>query len=138
MRAGQRKPVHVLVDLADIHLPAADGVAVLTNRRHLAPVDVGMAVSALVADIRENHLHVAGRAGHAFVHATQREAGGVVIELGNGPDRFPAVNGVTVLAGQVERTVGTMAVGVGLLRLLISARCGKNQQQRCYHPKLKS
>ena len=93
MRAGQREPVQVLVDLADIHLPAADGVAVLTNRPHLASVNVGMAVGAFRTHIREDELGMACCTRHAFMHASQRELGRIVIEFRRSTDRLPALGG---------------------------------------------
>jgi type IV pilus biogenesis protein CpaD/CtpE len=67
MRAGQRKTVHVLIDLLHRNFPSPDGMAGLAIRAHLALVNVSVAVGALVADVAEDHLGVARRAGHTFV-----------------------------------------------------------------------
>jgi hypothetical protein len=110
MRSGQWETVIVLADLVNVDFPPADGMTVLANRAHLAAVNVGMAVGALVSHIGKDHLDVAGRAGHALVHAAQRKLGGVVIEFGNGPDGPPSINGVAVLTGDIQRAVRTSAV----------------------------
>jgi hypothetical protein len=67
--AGERKAVHVLIDLLHRNFPTADCVAGLASRAHLTPVDVGVAVGAFGTDIAENHLGVTGRASYPFVHA---------------------------------------------------------------------
>lgn len=112
--AGQREAVHVLIDLGCVDLPAADGVAGFAGRAHLAPMNVSVAVGALVAHIREHHLDVATGAGYALVHPTQCELRLVVVELGDGADRLPAVYGMAILAREVESAVGTMGVRGGL------------------------
>lgn len=68
MRAGQREPVHVLANLLNGNFPAADGMTRLAGCAHLRPMNVGMAVRALVADIAEDHLGVAGAARYSFMH----------------------------------------------------------------------
>ena len=131
VRAGQREAVHVLIDLLDRNLPAADGVAGLASRAHLALVNVGVAVSAFVADVAEDHLGVAGSAGDAFVHAAQRIASLLVIELGHGTDRLPAIDSVAVLARHIEVAVRAPRVLCCLGR---RAENGRRQQQPPDHP----
>lgn len=99
MRAREREPVRVLIDLGDRDLPPVDGMAVLAGGAHAAPVDVGMAVGAPVANIGEHHFGMATGAGNAFMHAAQRKARLAVIKLRYGTDRLPAIDGVAVLAG---------------------------------------
>jgi hypothetical protein len=131
VRAGQREAVHVLIDLLHRNFPAADGVAGLASRSHLAPVNVGVAVSAFVADVGEDHLGVAGSAGDACVHAAQRIASLLVIELGHGTDRLPAIDSVAVLARHIEVAVRAPRV----LRCLGQrAENGRRQQQPPDHP----
>jgi len=131
VRAGQREAVHVLIDLLHRNLPAADRVAGLASRPHLALVNVGVAVSAFVADVGKDHLGVAGSAGDAFVQAAQRIAGLIVIELGHGTDRLPAIDSVAVLAGQIQVAMRAPRV----LRCL-GRRAGnrRRQQQPPNHP----
>jgi hypothetical protein len=69
VRAGERKAVHVLIDLLNRNFPTADRVAGLASRAHLTLVDVGVAVGAFGTDIAENHLGVTGGASYPFVHA---------------------------------------------------------------------
>ena len=124
--AGEREPVHVLVDLGDRDLPAPDGVAGFALGAHPGLVNVGVAVGALVADVGENHFGVASGAGDTFVQAAQREFRKVVVEFGDGADRLPAINGVAVLAGQIQIAVGAMRV----LRLRLGGRSQRRQEQQ--------
>ena len=69
VRADQREPIQVLVDLLHGNIPAPDRVALLAIGAHLALVDVGVAVGALRTHIRKNGLDVALRTRHTLVHA---------------------------------------------------------------------
>jgi len=126
MGTGQREAIHVLIDLLYRHLPAANRVAGLAIRPHLALVDIRVAVGALVADIAEHHLGMAGRARHSFMQAAQRVTGLIVIEFRNRPDRFPAINRVAVLAGQVQIAMRAPRA----LRSLRRARSRRRHQQK--------
>lgn len=99
MRARERKPVHVLINLGNGDLPPADAMAVLAGGAHAALVDVGVATGALIANIGEHHFGMTTGAGDAFVHAAQRKARLAVIKLRYRTDRLPAIDGVAVLAG---------------------------------------
>ena len=68
VRARQREPVHVLVDLLNRNVPASHRMALFAVRAHLGFVNVRMALAALRSDIREDRLGVALRARNAFVH----------------------------------------------------------------------
>lgn len=109
MGAGQGEAVHMHLDLRDRHFPAADGMAVLAGSSHLAAVDVGMAVGAFVADVAEHHLRMTVHAVDALVHAAQGEFGLVVIEFGYRPNRPPAIDGVAILASNIQIAVRTAA-----------------------------
>jgi len=126
VRAGQREPVHVLVDLLHRNLPAADGVTGLAVGTHLALVNVGVAVGALVADIGENHFGVASGASYALMHAAQGEFRQIVVELRHGADRLPSVNGVAVLAGEIQIAMRAMAV----LSRRLGGRSRRRQEQQ--------
>ena len=89
VRADQREPVEVLIDLLNRNMPAPDRMALLAVCAHLPLVDIGVAVGALRADIGKDHLGVALRAGHTFMQTAQRVFGGVVIEFRNCSDRLP-------------------------------------------------
>ena len=105
VRTNQREAVQVLIDLLHRNIPSSDVVALLAIGTHLALVNVGVAVGALLADVGENRLGVTLNATHTFVHAAQRIFGGVVIEFRNCADRFPSAERVTVLARNVETSV---------------------------------
>jgi len=77
----QRKPVLMCAEGLKALLPSPDGVATLAIRSELAPMNVGMAVRALGADVRKHQLHVAFGAGDALVQAAQRIASLVVVKL---------------------------------------------------------
>ncbi len=114
------------VDLRDIHSPAADGMTVLARPAHLAAVDVGVAVGALVADIGEYHLGVAVRTGDALVQPAQGKFGLIVVELGHRADRLPSVDRMAILTRDVQITVRASRVIRRLRRS--SARNGCRQQ----------
>lgn len=109
VRAEQRKPVEVLLNRLNRHLPTENGVALGAICAELRAVNVGVAIGAVLSNIGENQLGVASGAGHFFVHAAQRVARGVVAEFGNGANRSPACVRVAVFAGNVEGTVRTSA-----------------------------
>ncbi len=132
MRSSQGEAVVVHVDLGNGNIPSPDRMTVFAGAGHLAAMDVGVAVGALVADVREHHLGVAGHAIDAFVHATERKLGLVVVEFGNRTDRLPPVNGVAVLAGNIEVTVRTVAITTRLWGS--RGRKGCRKQQAPHHP----
>jgi|SRR5450432_2661092 len=92
-------------------------------------MDVRMAILALVADIVEHHLDVAGCAGYADVHAAQGIRRLIVIEFWNGPDGLPTLSGVAVRAREVEAAVWTLGRG-NALRLPNRMRRGEQNQDR--------
>ena len=126
MRAEQRKPVLMILDLLHRDLPSPDRVALFTAGAELALVNVGVTISAFHAHVTEYRLGVTRRASHLFMQAAQRETSLVVVKLWNTADRFPAAEGVAILARNVERSVWAARVGIGL-RLV--ADC-KDRQQR--------
>ena len=108
MSAGQREAVVMILDLLDGDTPSAHRVALRAIRAQLAFMDIRVAVLALAAHIVENHLNVAGRAGHADVHAAQRVGCLIVIKFRNGTDGPPALRGMAILTRDVETTVRTL------------------------------
>lgn len=72
-----------------------------------------MAVSAGVADLGKNQLGMALSAGgQRLVHAKQRVAGLVVIEIRQGTNWLPTHAGVTCLTGHIEIAVRTSGGGL--------------------------
>ena len=114
VRAHQREPVQVLVDLLDRDIPAFHRVALFAVSAHLGLVNVRMALAALRSDIRENGLGMTLRTGDACVHPAQWIFGGVVIELGYCANRLPATNGVAVLTRNAQASVRAARAGRGL------------------------
>jgi hypothetical protein len=105
--AQQWKTILVIFHLLDGDIPALNGVALCTIRAHFSLVDVGVAVLAIPANIREDRLDVALGALHFFMHSAKRILGLVVIELRNGADGPPAGSGMAVLARNRQGAVRT-------------------------------
>jgi len=126
--AGQREAIIVLLNVFNGDRPPADRVALLAIRAQLALVNVGVAVLAALTDVGENHLDVTLRASDGHVHAAQRIAGLVVVELGNGADRLPAIRGMAVLARDGQIAMWTMRA-FGGLRSSAFRESGKRKDQ---------
>jgi len=120
MRSQQREPVVMLLDLLDLDVPALHRVAFLAICSELPLMNVGVALRTLPSNIGKHRLGVALHAGHALVHSAQGEARRVVIKFWNRADRFPALQRMAVLAGNIERAV--RAPGCGR-RLRLTRRC---------------
>lgn len=109
VRPEQRKPVEVLLNRLNRHLPTENGVALGAICAELRAVNVGVAIGAVLSNTGENRLGVASGAGYFFMHAAQRVARGVVAEFGNGANGGPARVRVAIFAGNVEGAVRTSA-----------------------------
>ncbi len=105
MRANQRKAVLVIPNSLQRDLPSFDGVTIGAVGAELALVYVGVAIGALRADVLENHAGMTLCACHFLMHAAQRIASQIVIEIRIGSDGFPACIGVAFGAGNRNRTV---------------------------------
>ncbi len=105
--AYQGKPIVVFSHPLKNDTPALYGVALFAVGPHLTAMDVGMAISAVCARIREHRLGMALSAGHSLVQAAQWEFRLVVIELRNRTDRLPPDRGVAVLTGDIQVAVRT-------------------------------
>ena len=127
MSTGEREPVHVHVDLRSRDFPAADRVTAFASARHLAAVNVSMAVGALIADVGEDHLGMVVYAVDALVQAAQRKLRLVVVELRHRADRLPSVHGMAVLTSDIQVAVGAARLLCRLRRA--SASNGRRQQQ---------
>src|SRR5581483_9005694 len=97
MGSDQREAVLMVLYILNGDVPALHRMALFAARSHLAAVDVSMTVSALVSYVAEHRLGVALRTGNTLVHAAQRVTGLIVIELGNGANRFPTDRRMTIL-----------------------------------------
>jgi len=127
MRASEREAVVMLLDLLDRNRPSPYRVTLLTIRSELPPVNIGVAILATLAHIREHRLDVTLDASHGLVHAAQGVPRLIVIELWNSADRTPSACRVTVLTRGVQIPVWTVRAPVGL-RLRLSGISGKRQQ----------
>ena len=103
----QRKPVLMVLDLADADPPTLHRMALIASRAKLPAVNVGVAIRALHPDVRKNQIRVALPAADFLVHTPQRILRLVVIKLGHVADRFPARKRVAVLTRDGEVTVRT-------------------------------
>lgn len=102
VRPHQRKAVEMLLDVLHGNPPAPYVVAVLATGSELPAMDIGVAVGAFHARVREHQIAVALPATHSFVHAAQGELGLVVVKLRNVADGLPRREGVAVLAGEIQ------------------------------------
>ena len=118
----------MIFDLLNLNLPPFDRVALFAIRAELSLVNIGVAIGASSARIREHWLDVAGRAGRRSMHATQRKLRPIVVELRHGTDRLPAHRGVAVLARHIQGAVRTAAVGN---RWRLGSDNGTARQQQC-------
>lgn len=116
----------MLLDRLDRHLPPENRVALGAPAAELGAVNVGVTISAVLANVGENRFCMASRAGYFFVHALKRVSRGVVIEFGNGANRSPACVGVAIFAGNAKGTVRTSA-GLSL------GDCRQHEGQRGDH-----
>ena len=115
----------MLLDRLDGHRPAHHGMALFATCAHLSPVNVSVAVGALVADLREYKIRMALRTCDVLMHAAKRVARGVVIKLRHAADWLPSADRVAVLAGDRQRSVRAARVGrtPALLRWHAGCEC---------------
>jgi hypothetical protein len=95
----------VLLNRLDRYLPAENRVAPGAVLSELGAVNVGVTIGAVLANVGENRLGVASRAGYLFVHAAKRVPRGVVVKFGNRANRGPAGVRMAIFAGNGEWTV---------------------------------
>ena len=92
-------------------------------------VNVRVAIRAVLAHIREDRLHMAFRAFHLFVHATERIAGFIVVEFGDCADRPPRRSRMAVLAGDRQRPMRAFRVPFLRENLRGEQKQPKNEQE---------
>jgi hypothetical protein len=107
MRAEERKSVEVLRNRLDRYLPAENRVALGAIGAELTAVNIRVAIGTILANVGENRLHMAARAGYFFVHTAKGVTRGVMVKFGNGANRGPACARVAIFTGNVECSVRT-------------------------------
>jgi hypothetical protein len=120
VRAQQRKTILVVLQLLNRDIPSLHRMALRAVRTHLAPVDVIVAILAVLAYVGEHRFDVALRAFHFFMHPAQGIAGFAVVKFGDGTDGTPFRGGVTVFTRNREGPVwapGGLALGLGSERV---------------------
>jgi hypothetical protein len=120
MRAEERKSVEVLRNRLDRNLPAKYRVALGAIGAELTAMNIRVAIGTILANVGENRLHMAARAGYFFVHAAKGVTRGVMVKFGNGANRGPACARVAIFTGNVECSVRT-STGLPL------SGCGYNE-----------
>lgn len=130
MSPDQRETVLVLADGLRGHLPAAHRMAALAIRAHLAAVQVGMTVGAVLAHVGEHGLDVALGAGDFLVQAAEGIASGVVIEFGDSANGSPTRVRMAIFTRNSERAVRTPSGGL----LRSNTRSHNGSQYGCQNP----
>jgi hypothetical protein len=110
MSAEQGEAVLVLLDGGQVDLPTFDGVALLAIGAEFSSVDVGVAISAILAYVGEDPLQMALSASDPLVHAAQGVASLVVVKLGDSADGAPAGVGMAILTRDSQWSVRTPCV----------------------------
>ena len=127
--AEKREAILVILNLLNGIVPTKHGVTLRAIRAHLALVNVGVAILAILPHIREYRFYVALCALHLLVHAAQRIVRFVVIEFGDRANGAPACSGVAVLARNRERSVRTTSAALLTVRKR-SARGRRGEKQQ--------
>jgi hypothetical protein len=86
----------MIADLLAGSEPALHNVALGAIRAKFPQVNVGVAIGAVLADVGEDRVRVALRAGNSRVRAAQRVSSLIVIEFGNGTNRAPTSSRVAI------------------------------------------
>lgn len=105
MRSEQREAVLVILHLLDSNVPALNRVTLRAIRSHLPPMNILVAIGAILPHVFEDRLHMALLARHLLVQPTQWIVRFVVIEFRHRAYGAPAGRSMTVLTGYVERPV---------------------------------
>jgi hypothetical protein len=96
----------VVFDRAYCYSPASYRVTILARRTELPPMNIGMAVRALLANQAKHFVDVTLTARDIFMHATKRELRlAVVVEFRLGANWAPANPGVAAFTRYRQRTV---------------------------------
>ena len=116
-----------------IRAPAIDRVAILAAGAELTPMDVSVAISALMTNVSKNFSQMAGITRDILMQATQWVLSfPIVVKFDSLPDGRPTRRGVAVLASDSQRPMRVLHArrfaGLGNQH---SGAC----QQRCKHCK---
>ena len=132
VRPNQRETILVLIDVVDRNLPASIAVASVTLRGVPPPVDIGVAVLALVVRLGEDQVGMAIRAADFRMHPAQRKTCLAVIKLGNRSNRCPSLGRVAILARNIQGPMWTVGflLGPGLSAVEREHSQMKNHHQR--------
>jgi hypothetical protein len=128
VRAQKRKTILVVLDRLDGDVPPPDGVALFAIRAELAAVNIGVAASAICADIGKDQLGVTLHAVDLFVHSAKRIDGLIVIELRDASNRLPARESVAILARDCDIAVRVVRDRMGR-RTALCLRQGLQREQ---------
>jgi len=128
MGADQWKPILVLIDVVNRYLPAICVVAQLAFGAVLAPMQISVAVLALVGRIGKFEISVTVAASHFGVAPAKRKAGPSMIKFDLVGDDLPICRGVACGARQIELAVRTLRGREGARRLRL--RCARTQGKR--------
>jgi len=136
VRTDQWETILVVANLLQRNLPALHRVAALAVRSKLAAMNIRVAIRTIATHLFEDQAHVAFCAGDFGVHAAQRVARVIVIELRIGADRLPTRVGVAFLAGNRRSAVrigdfrlGTSHVGPRVVRRLLRRRAHQQRDE---------
>ena len=83
--------------------PALDRVTRFAIRAKLPAVNVGVAICALLTDVREHQFDMAPGARNSFMHSAERIARFVVLKFRDTPDGLPAERRMAVFARNCQR-----------------------------------
>jgi hypothetical protein len=103
--ADQGKKIGMVSYLLPRGEPALHNMALGAIRAKLAQMNIGVAIGAILADVREDRLRVALRAGDSRVSAAQLVLCFVMIEIYFRAEGSPRGGLMTVLAGHGQWTV---------------------------------
>jgi hypothetical protein len=126
----------MLVDGLDQNLPAAYSMAHVALRPIPAAVNIGVAILAIAAHIREHGVDVTFLAADTRVQAAQWITRFVVIKIRFRANRFPCGRGVAALACNLHRTMWTVNRGRGCDLLRRRKTCELQQQEGLDQPRI--
>lgn len=112
VRTEKRKSILMLADGIQRYRPSIYVMALIASRSHLTAMNVGVALGAFAAHIRENQVDVALSARHLAMHSAQWVARRVVVEGWNPANRLPTGGRMAVLTLELKRTVRAARGGV--------------------------
>jgi len=111
MSADEREPVVVLLHSLQDDVPPLHRMTFFAIRSHLSAVQIGMAIGAVHTRVGKHRLRVTLRAADPHMLSTQRILRFVVIEFGEGSNRFPANRRMAVLTGNAQTAMGASGDG---------------------------